>query len=104
MPKWFGMTIHYLTFKKVLTSRKGWVFTWGGPRKADRVLVLYPPPPSGCSCCKTQKTLERQRVQRDRRAEARSKVAAKAVVADEKIKVEVVGDAGDAQNSIRNGE
>jgi len=28
MPKWLGMLIHYLTFKKVRTSKEGWTFAW----------------------------------------------------------------------------
>jgi hypothetical protein len=64
MPKWFGMTIHYLTFKKVLTSRQGWTFTWGGPRKTEKMLMLSAPPEECCSC-KTAKKLYRDNIRRD---------------------------------------
>lgn len=115
MPKWVGMTIHYLTFKKVLTSRNGWVFTWGGPRKVDKVFVLSPPP-SKCCSCKTSEKLEARRIRKDTVARARErenirKAAGEVAVVDNHIQVYVpaeelesevkVGVVG-GQDSVRN--
>ena len=69
MPRWFGMAIHYATFKRVLTSRDGWVFSWGGEGKTDKMLMLSPPRP--CSCCRATKRSEAERVRRQKLADNR---------------------------------